>query len=111
MEMRRWKRRAWCCMGGATSGVSSPQASEVGVPCCQGTQCWVVGSHSKSGHISGCISAWYLFGSGPSEGGIVYGLFSKEALYIGKASVNRAHSLGLATRLTEHIWCLYRPGL
>ena len=25
-------------IGGAASGVSSPQASEVGVPCCQGTQ-------------------------------------------------------------------------
>ena len=46
-------------------------------------------------------------GLGPSEGGIVYGLFSKEALCIGKASV-----IALSTaRLTEHIRCLYRPGL
>ena len=50
-------------------------------------------------------------GLGPSEGGIVYGLFSKEALYVGKASVNRTHCPGLAARLTEHIRCLYRPGL
>ena len=50
-------------------------------------------------------------GLGPSEGGIVYGLFSKEALYIGKASVNRTHCPGLVARLTEHIPCLYRPGL
>ena len=50
-------------------------------------------------------------GLGPSEGGIVYGLFSKEALYIGKASVHRTHCPGLAARLTEHIRCLYRPGL
>ena len=49
-------------------------------------------------------------GLGPSEGGIVYGLFSKEALYVGKASVNRTHCPGLAARLTEHIRCLYRPG-
>ena len=46
--MRRWKRRAFCCMscgvhiGGVASGVSSQQAAEVGVPFCQGTQCWVV---------------------------------------------------------------------
>ena len=47
----------------------------------------------------------------PPEGGIVYGLFCKESLYIGKASVCRTHCPGLAARLTEHIWCLYRPGL
>ena len=29
-------------IGVAASGVSSPQAAEVGVPCCQGTLCWVV---------------------------------------------------------------------
>ena len=46
-----------------------------------------------------------------SEGGIVYGLFSKEVLYVGKASVNRTQCPGLAARLTEHIGCLYRPGL
>ena len=40
-------------------------------------------------------------GLGPSEGGIVYGLFSKEASYIGKASVKRTHCPGLAARLTE----------
>ena len=50
-------------------------------------------------------------GLGPSEGGIVYGLFSKEALYVGKASVNRTHCPGLAARITEHVRCLYRPGL
>ena len=50
-------------------------------------------------------------GLGPPEGGIVYGLFSKEALYTGKASVSRTHSPGLAARLTEHFRCLYRLGL
>ena len=50
-------------------------------------------------------------GLGSSEGGIVYGLFSKEGLYIGKASVNRTHCPGLAARLTEHIRCLYRSDL
>ena len=50
-------------------------------------------------------------GLGLSEGGIVYGLFSKEALYFGKASVDRTHCPGLAARLTEHIRCLHRPGL
>ena len=50
-------------------------------------------------------------GLGPYEGGIVYGLFSKEVLYVGKASVICTHCPGLAARLTEHIWCLYRPGL
>ena len=48
---------------------------------------------------------------GPSESGIVYGLFSKEASYIAKAAVNRTHSPGLAARLTEHILCLHRPGI
>ena len=43
--------------------------------------------------------------------GIVYGLFSKEALFVGKASVRRTHSPGLAARLTEHFQCLYRLGL
>ena len=47
----------------------------------------------------------------PSEGGIVYGLFSKEASYVGKASVHRTHCPGLAARLTIRIRCLYRPGL
>ena len=50
-------------------------------------------------------------GLGLPEGGIVYGLFSKEALYVGKASVSRTHSPGLAARLTEHFRCLCRPGL
>ena len=40
MGMRRWKRGVH--IGGAASGVSSPQASEVGVPCRQGTQCWLI---------------------------------------------------------------------
>ena len=50
-------------------------------------------------------------GLGTSQGGIVYGLFSKEGLYVGKASVNRRHCPGLAARFTEHIPCLCRPGL
>ena len=50
-------------------------------------------------------------GLGPPEGGIVYGLFSKEALYVGKASVSRTRSPDLAARLTEHFRCLYRSGL
>ena len=41
----------------------------------------------------------------------VWGLFSKVALYVGRASVNRTHFPGLAARLTEHFRCLYRPGL
>ena len=51
----------------AAPGVSSPQASEVGMPCRQGTQCGVVSSHSRSGHISCCILAWYMFGVGSSR--------------------------------------------
>ena len=47
----------------------------------------------------------------PPEGGIVYGLFCKESLYIGKSSLCRTHCPSLAAPLTEHIWCLYRPGL
>ena len=47
-----------------------------------------------------CISAWYLLG---------FGAFSREALYVGKASVDRTHCPGVAARLTEQ--CLYRPGL
>ena len=79
------------------------------MPCCKGTQCWVVSSHSRFGHI-------FLYSCacpdlGPSGGGNVYGLFSKEALDNGKASVSRTHSPSLAARLTEHIRCLYRPGL
>ena len=109
--LKAWRMVAACLggvhRGGAAPGVPSTQASEVGMPCCQGTQCWVVSSHSRFGQL--------LLGTcsvlGPSEGGIVYGLFSKEALYIGKASVSRTHSPGLAARLTEHIRCLHRPGL
>ena len=41
----------------------------------------------------------------------MYGLFSKEELKFVKASVSRTHCPGLAARLTEHIRCLYRPGL
>ena len=37
-------------IGGVASGVSTPQASEVGMPCCQGAQCGVVLSHPRSGH-------------------------------------------------------------
>ena len=46
---------------------------------------------------------------GPPEGGIVYGLFSKEALQIGKASVSGTHSP--MSGCTSHFRCLYRPGL
>ena len=45
-------------------------------------------------------------GLGPSEGGIVYGLFSKEALFFGKASVNRTHCD--SQNISK---CLYRPSL
>ena len=62
-------------------------------------------------HLSLYFLRGLCSGLGPSEGGIVYGLFSKEALYVGKASVNRTHCPGLAARLTEHIRCLCRPGL
>ena len=49
-------------------------------------------------------------GLGPPEGGLVYGLFSNEALYIGKSSVSRTHCLGLAARLTGQIRFLYALG-
>ena len=97
---------------GAAPGVSSPQASEVGMPCCQGTQC---GRWSRL--IQDLDTSFVVFlrgtcsGLGLPDGGIVYGLFSKEALYVGKASVSRTHSPGLVARLTEHFRCLYRPGL
>ena len=102
MGMRRWKRRACCCMHVLVAcTLVEPQAAEVGVPCCQGTQCWwfdLIGNLDTSlvVFLRGICS-----GLEPSEGGIVYGLFSKEALYVGKASVNRTHCLGLAARLTE----------
>ena len=35
----------------------------------------------------------------------------RKRFLLAKASVSRTHSLGLAARLTEHIRCLYRPGL
>ena len=75
-----WKHRAYCCtswlraLGGAASGVSSPQASEVGMRCRQGTQCVVASSHPRSGSIlqkvdlcmvscqrKRCILAWQLY--------------------------------------------------
>ena len=62
-------------------------------------------------HLSLCFCVVSVRVWGPSEGGIVYGLFSKESLYIGKASVNRTHCPGLAARFTEYVQCLYRPGL
>ena len=53
-------------IGGVASGVSTPQASEVGMRGFQGAQCGVVSSHPRSGHISHCILAWYMFGFGSS---------------------------------------------
>ena len=97
---------------GAAPGVSSPQASEVGMPFGQGTQCEVVSSHSRSGHILySCVvhvRVWVLQKVGLC---MVSSQKKKKALYVGKASVCRTHSPGLAARLTEHFRCLYRPGL
>ena len=91
-------------IGGVASGVSTPQASEVGMPCCARVL-------SVGWFIQDLDTSLTCSGLGPPEGGIVYGLFSTEALYIGKASVSRTHSPGLAAHLTEHFQCLYRPGL
>ena len=64
-------------IGGAASGVSSPQAAEVGVPCCQGTQCFNLIRNLDTSLV--VFLRGICSGLGPSEGGIVYGLFSKEA--------------------------------
>ena len=96
---------------GTASGVSSPQASDVGVPCCQGTQYWWFPLIQDLDTSLVVFLRGTCSGLGLPEGGILYGFLSKEALYIGKASVNRTHSPGLAARLTEHFWCLCRPGL
>ena len=88
---------------GCVPGVSSPQASKVGVPCCQGTQCgWFRLIQDLDTSLVVFLRG-ICSGLGPPEGGIVYGLFSKEALYVGKASVSRTHSPGLVARLTEHV--------
>ena len=96
---------------GTASGVSSPQASDVGVPCCQGTQYWWFPLIQDLDTSLVVFLRGTCSGLGLPEGGILYGFLSKEALYLGKASVNRTHSPGLAARLTEHFRCLCRPGL
>ena len=40
---------------------------------------------------------------GPSEAGIVYGLFSKEALYVDKASVNRTHTVQVWPHVSQNM--------
>ena len=118
MGMRRWKCRACCC----TSSWSAHWWRCVRlfvVASRKGGRAVLPGYSVLGGLISFGIWShllWYFCGGicsglGPSEGGIVYGLFSKEALYVGKAAVNRTHCPGLAPRVTEHVWCLYRPGL
>ena len=112
--MRRWKRRACCCMSWWRAHLWSCVRRFVAASR-RGGRAVLPGYSVLGGLIS--LGIWVVFlrgicsGLGPSEGGIVYGLFSKEGLNVGKASVNRTHCPGLAARLTEHIRCLYRPGL
>ena len=61
----------------------------------------VVPSNSRSGHVSGGILAGVVLWVGTS----------KEPIYTGKASVNRTQYPALVARVTEHIRCLYHPGL
>ena len=116
--MRRWKRRACCCMSWWRALWWSCVRRFVAASLRVGRAC--VARELSVGwfdHTRNLDTSLVVFlrgicsGLGPSEGGIVYGLFSKEALHIGKASVNRTHCPGLASRLTEHFRCLYRPGL
>ena len=56
---------AAACVGceharGAAAGLPALEASDVGMSACEGAQCWVVPFHSKSGHISHCIPAWFM---------------------------------------------------
>ena len=95
--------------GGAASGISSPQRWA-----CRVARVLSVGWFDLIRNLDTSLIVFLrglCSGLWPSEGGIVCGLFSKEVLYVGKASVNRTHCPGLAARLTEHIRCLYRPGL
>ena len=110
MGMQRWKRRAYFCMSWWRERWWSCIRRFVAANSRGGRAVWpgyfVLGGlfdlfrnldTSLIVFLRGLCS-----GLGPSEGGIVYGLFSKEALYVGKASVNRTHCPGLAARLTEH---------
>ena len=116
--MRSWKRRACCCMSWwACTLVELRQAFRRRKPqrwACRVARVLSVGwfDHVRNLNISLVV---FLRGTcsglGPSEGGIVYGLFSQEALCVGKASVYHTHCPGLGARLTEHIRGLYRPGL
>ena len=81
------------CLGGVHCGGASSDARVLTV--------WVVPSNSRSGHVSGGILA----------GAVLWVGTSKEAMYIGKASVHRRQYPALPARLTEHIRFLYRPGL
>ena len=98
-------------IGGAASGVLLPKASEVGVPCYQSTQCWWFDLFQNLDTSLVVFLRGICSGLGPSDVGIVHGLFSIGALYIGRAPVNRTHCPGLAASLTEHIRCLCRPSL
>ena len=73
------------------------------MPCCQGTQCgWFRLIQDLDTSLVVFLRG-ICSGLGPPEGGIVYGLFSKEALKVGKSSDGRTHSPGLVARLTEHV--------
>ena len=118
MGMRKWKRRACCCMSWWRAHwwscvrrfvVVSRRGGRAVLPgysVLGGLISWGIWTHLSLYFLRGTCS-----GLGHSEGGIVFGLFSKEGLNVGKASVNRTQCPGLAARLTEHIRCLYRPGL
>ena len=93
--------------GGAASGVSTPQTSEVGMPCCEGTQCWVVSSHPS--HV--VFPARYMLGFGSSgRWTCVWSLFQGSAIHW--QGICQSYTLSrFDAGVTEHFPCLYRPGL
>ena len=118
MGMRRWRRRACCCMSWWRAHwwscvrrfvAASRRGRRAVLPGYS-----VLGRLISSGiwtHLSLYFCVVFVRFSGAPEGGIVYGLFAREALYVGETSVHRTHCPGLAAHLTGHIRCLYRPGL
>ena len=109
MGVQIWKHRAYCCMSWwACTLVELPQAFRRRKPqrgACRVARVLSVGWFRLIQDLDTSLVVFLrgtCSGLAPPEGGFVYGLFSKEALYIGKASVNRTHSPGLAAHLTEH---------
>ena len=70
--------------GGAASGVSTPQAPEAGSPCCRVLSVGWIRLIQDLDTTLVVFLRGICSDLGPPESGIVYGLFSKEAFFIGK---------------------------